>query len=252
MIDVRGMAPIGHDEAMRLQTTEFDRTVELLRTLTDEQWRAPVAECPGWDVLTMYRHVLGASEAGASMRENVHQMRAALAHRRQHGGPLEAALTAVQTRERADLDAAAVLEGLATVGPRCVRGRSRVPGPARRLVRTKVDGPVVETWALGYLIDTVYLRDLWMHRIDAARAVGREPTIDAEHDGRIVADVVAEWARRHGSPFVLTLTGPAGGTYRAGEPSEDTDPISMDAVQFCRTLSGRAEGDGLLSTVVPF
>lgn len=46
-------------------------------------------------------HVLGACEAAASMRENLHQMRAALAHRRRHGGPLEAALSSVQVSERA-------------------------------------------------------------------------------------------------------------------------------------------------------
>jgi len=33
-----------------------------------------------------------------------------------------------------------------------------------------------------------------------------------DHDARIVADVVAEWAGRHGRPFTLHLTGPAGGS----------------------------------------
>ena len=44
--------------------------------------------------------------------------------------------------------------------------------------------------------------------------------LDAEHDGRIVADIVAEWAATHGEPFVLELTGPAGGTYTAGGGGE--------------------------------
>jgi hypothetical protein len=35
---------------------------------------------------------------------------------------------------------------------------------------------VHETWKLGYLIDTSYLRDLRMHRIDAAGALGRVPS----------------------------------------------------------------------------
>jgi hypothetical protein len=39
-----------------------------------------------------------------------------------------------------------------------------------------------------------------MHRADAARAVDRPIELTATHDGRIVADVVAEWARRHGKP----------------------------------------------------
>jgi hypothetical protein len=64
---------------------------------------------------------------------------------------------------------------------------------------------------------------------------------------RIVADVVAEWARGHGQPYRLTLTGPAGGSWSAGG-----EEISLDAVEFCRILSGRAPGTGLLTSAVPF
>ena len=63
---------------------------------------------------------------------------------------------------------------------------------------------------------------------------------DADHDGRIIAEVAAEWARRHGRPHRLVLTGPAGGTFTSGEP--DAETIELDAVEFCRILSGRAEG----------
>ena len=57
----------------------------------------------------MCQHVLGACEAGASIRENIRQMRRARAYRKQHGGPLEAALSAVQVRERARLAPAQVV-----------------------------------------------------------------------------------------------------------------------------------------------
>jgi hypothetical protein len=40
--------------------------------------------------------------------------------------------------------------------------------------------------------------------------------LTADHDGVIVAYVVAEWADRHGKEFLLTLTGPAGGTWKTG------------------------------------
>lgn len=106
-----------------------------------------------------------------------------------------------------------------------------------------------ETWRMGYLLDVILTRDPWMHRVDIARATGREMELSPEHDGRIIADVVAEWARRHGAPFVLTLTGPAGGTYVLGD---DGEQITIDAVDFCRTLSGRATGTGLLTQEVPF
>jgi hypothetical protein len=49
---------------------------------------------------------------------------------------------------------------------------------------------------------------------------------------------------------VLTLTGPAGGRYVAGGGSGEE--LVLDAVEFCRTLSGRASGTGLLAQPVPF
>jgi hypothetical protein len=88
-----------------------------------------------------------------------------------------------------------------------------------------------------------------MHRADIARATGTDMVLTADHDGRIIADVVAEWARRHGQPFTLSLTGPAGGEYIGGRNGEH---IPIDAVEFCRTLAGRAQGTGLLTQEVPF
>ena len=245
--DVSATGPLTHDEAMPLQAVELERTLELLRALSDSDWHAQT-ECPDWDVHRMYLHVLGACEAAASMRENVHQMVAGKRHQKREGGPLEAGLSAVQVRERLDLSPAQLVERLTAIAPVTVRKRTKLPAPVRR-IGMKIDGPVVEKWRLGYLVDTIYLRDLWMHRVDASRATGRELVLTAEHDGRIVADVVAEWARRHGQPIMLTLTGPAGGRFRSGDGGET---IELDAVEFCRTLAGRVEGTGLLATIVPF
>lgn len=103
---------------------------------------------------------------------------------------------------------------------------------------------------MGYLLHVILTRDPWMHRVDIARATGRELVLTPDHDGRIIADVVAEWARRHGQPFKLTLTGPAGGAFLSGDGAGER--IAIDAVEFCRMLSGRAQGRGLLSQAVPF
>ena len=62
----------------------------------------------------------------------------------------------------------------------------------------------------------------------------------------------APLAWRHGRPFALELTGLAGGRWSQGEDSDDAKPLTMDALAFCRVLSGRAEGAGLLATQVPF
>ena len=93
-----------------------------------------------------------------------------------------------------------------------------------------------EAWSLGYVTDVILTRDPWMHRLDLARATGQDPVLTADHDGVIVADVVAEWARRHGQPYRLQLTGPAGGSWSSGAGG---DQIVMDAADFCRVVSGR-------------
>jgi len=245
--DVASIPSIEHREAMALQATELERGLGLLRTLDSDQWSTQT-NCPDWDVRRMWLHVLGACEAGASMRENVHQMRAGRKRRKDLGVPLEAALSGLQVAEREHLSPVELIERLERVAPKTVQGRTRTPRPMRAM-KIGVDAPVVEKWALGYLIDIIYLRDLWMHRVDAARATGGELVLTAEHDGRIVADVVAEWARRHGQPFTLELTGAAGGVFTAGDGDE---PMVIDAVEFCSRLAGRGEATGLLTTIVPF
>ena len=143
-----------------------------------------------------------------------------------------AMMTRVQVERTAALDAAAlVAECHALVGP-AARGRGRLP----RLVRSRATIAVHmddlhERWTLGYLLDVVLTRDAWLHRVDLARALGREPAVTPEHDGAVVADVVADWQRRHGRPVDLTLTGPAGGHWRVAEPAEAAElpPTSQAA-----------------------
>ena len=71
-----------------------------------------------------------------------------------------------------------------------------------------------------------------------------------DDDRAVVADVAAEWRRRHGQPVALTLTGPAGGTLVAGAGGPS---IEIDAIEFCRIVSGRsAPTHALLEHPVPF
>jgi uncharacterized protein (TIGR03083 family) len=115
-----------------------------------------------------------------------------------------------------------------------------------------VDPASPETWTYAYLLDVILTRDTWMHRSDLAEATGRPMTLTAEHDAVIVADVVSEWAARHGQPCTVTLSGPAGGSWSFGDGGDTAVAVDMDAVEFCRILSGRGPASGLLATQVPF
>jgi uncharacterized protein (TIGR03083 family) len=237
---------IPHRTAMRLAATEYQRFLELLRALRPEDWGKPT-ECPGWDVRAMAAHALGMVEMAASIREGRRQLKLA----RQRGGVPIDALTALQVDERAGMTPAQITDRFAARAAKAARGRRRTPGVFRRRpmpVRQQV-GDHEEAWTVGYLVDVILTRDPWMHRADIVRATGANHVQTADHDGVLVADIVAEWAARHGQPFTLRLAGPAGGIWRsgAGGPS-----IELDAVEFCRLVSGRGTPTGLLTTLVPF
>ena len=248
-VSVTDVPAIDHDEAMALAATEYDRFAALVESLSGDAWAAPT-DCTEWTVRDMVLHVLGAAEASASSEENEHQQRAAREWAEANGRPFVDGLGAVQIAERsaiADADIPARVRG---VFPDALNGRTNIPAAARENVTMHVEVPgISETWKLGYLTDLILTRDVWMHRVDISRAAGHEMELSADHDGRLVADIVAEWARRHGRPFTLELAGAAGGTFIHGDGGEE---IAVDAVEFCRIVSGRAPGAGLLTQEVAF
>lgn len=234
--------------AMELAATEYRRCADLLSSLSASEWRAPT-ECPGWDVRQMAAHMLGMVELAASVLESRRQTKRATVD-----GAFDLdELTAVQVRERADWSGPRIAERYARRWPAALRGRRRAPGfVRRRSVPPLLVNGAPEVWTLGYLLDVILTRDPWTHRMDIARALGREQELTRDHDGAIVADVVAEWSERHGKDYALRLTGPAGGTWQVGT---DGPAIDLDAVEFCRVLSGRggrAALETLMSTEVPF
>ena len=234
------------DVAMRLGAAEYERFADMMRTLRPGDWTRPT-ECPGWDVRAMAAHALGMVEMAASVRENYRQLRLA----RRRGGVFIDALTGLQVDERHDMTPAEIVGRFVTRAPKAARGRRRTPGFIRGRVMPEPQqvGGRDEAWTIGYLVDVILTRDPWMHRADIARATGAAHVLTAEHDGVLVADVAAEWAARHGRPYTLRLTGPAGGSWASGEGGP---VIETDAVEFCRALSGRGHADGLLAIQVPF
>jgi uncharacterized protein (TIGR03083 family) len=245
--DVATIARIDHAEAMRIAAVENRKVGEALRGLRPADWARPT-DCPRWDVHALAAHIIGSAAAQASPREFARQVRL--------GRPVVAEIGAqywwdgmneVHVRERAGRPAGQLIAEWDTVWPRAVRARTRLPRPIARLPLLALPAPVGRQ-PVAYLFDVGFTRDAWMHRIDLAEATGTPFQADAGHDGRIVADLVAEWAVSHGEPFHLSLSGPAGGEFTAGSNGEH---VAMDAVQFARTLAGRRNGDGVLAHPLP-
>ena len=243
---VQHVPALSREEAAVLAADENQRFVDLVLSLAADDWAEPT-DCPAWDVRALVSHVVGAMEANVSILQFIHQLRAG--KRAAGDRPDIDGMTEVQVRERADMTPVQLTERLVVVAPKAARARRRVPALVRgRTMKVEVGG-VMEPWRLGYLFDVIFTRDTWMHRVDIARATDRPLVLTADHDGRLVADVVAEWARRHGQPFTLRLEGPAGGVFTGGDAGEE---LTLDAVEFCRTVSGRSTGSGLLTQEVPF
>jgi uncharacterized protein (TIGR03083 family) len=235
--------------AMHLATVEYARCAELMAQLETRQWSAPTVNS-GWDVRDTAGHMLGMVQMMSSVPQLLTQMSTSTREAKKAKAPVSIDfLTALQVRRNAGLTTAELLQRWRDLAPKAVRGRRRMPGLIlrRTMPESQLVGGRLERWTFGYLVDVILTRDPFMHRLDICAATGVDPRVTSDHDGRLVADVVHEWAERHGQPYTLELTGPAGGVWGTGG-----ERITMDAMRFCRVVSGRGGGTGLLTTAVPF
>jgi uncharacterized protein (TIGR03083 family) len=240
--DVTTIPRIAHDEAMRIDAVENSRFAGLLASFEPGDWTEPT-DCVRWDVRALAAHVVGSAAGQASPREFVRQVRKGRLLVAEIGGKFWwDGMNELQVRERADLSTQELVAEWDAMSARALRARTGLPRPIARLPLLNLPAPVGRQ-PLSYLFDVGFTRDVWMHRIDLARAAAKTLDVDPDHDGRIVADLVAEWASTHGEPFTLTLGGAPGGQFRAGTGGERVD---MDAIEFCRIVAERGHGTGVL------
>ena len=216
---------IERPEARVLAEEEFRRVATLVGSLAPDDWAQPT-DCTEWDVRKLALHVLGSADAQASFGQFLHQLRRGIPLNKQ----IDAhhwvdGLNELQIRERSRLTNDEIVAQLAAIGPHAVEGRWGTPFPMRYL--PIAFGPPIGWVPLKYLLD-----------------VGFTP----DHDGRLVADIVAEWASIHGEPFELVLEGPAGGKFSQGINGER---VEIDAIEFIRVLAGRRPGTGVLANPLP-
>lgn len=239
----------GHAEWMPVARRTYERVADAFAALGPDDW-ARQTPCDGWTVRDLAGHLLGAMRAAARLRETLSQQRAVRARIERTGEVEVDALTAIQIERTAGLEPAQLVSEMRSLVEPAVAGRARIPGWIRRRAGFRVRlGAIDERWTLDYFLGCILTRDAWLHRIDLADALGASPRLD-DDDRVVVGDVASEWARRHGQPVRLDLTGPAGGQLVVGTGAEE---LTLDAVEFCRVVSGRSTHDHpLLGQPVPF
>lgn len=245
---VRFEAVPDHTTWMALTQDAYRRLADAFADVADDEWGLPTP-CEGWSVRDMGGHVLGAMRSAASFRELASQQREIKARAKRTGENEVDVMTAVQIERTEELDPAALVREMQSLVEPAVKGRARMPGFLRRAAKLDVViGSLDEKWTLDYLLGCILTRDAWLHRVDLADSTGRPLDLD-ENDRTIVGDVAVEWARRHGKDVDLQLTGPAGGCLQVGSGPR----LEIDAVEFCRVLSGRATHEHpLMAQEVPF
>src|SRR5436309_8199838 len=103
-------------------TTEYQRVLDQLASLNDDEWRAPTCNT-GWDVRALAAHMLGMVAMSASVPEQLRQMRAA----RKRGGLFIDALTALQVEKYDGWSPQQIVAELARLAPKAVKGRMKMP-----------------------------------------------------------------------------------------------------------------------------
>jgi uncharacterized protein (TIGR03083 family) len=233
-----------HVEAMHIAEVEYGRFLELLRSLGDDDWSRPT-DNDRWDVSQVVSHLVAMSQGIAGFpRELLRQQKQGKSIAREEGLSKFDGFTEFQSKMHGR--GRQLIPRAEEHFARALRRRQRFPGILRPV---KTPQPPWGWWSFAYMIDDILTRDVWMHRVDISRATGRPLLLTPEHDGRVVSNIVREFAAKWRRPFSLVLTGPVGGRYVNGDAR---DEIRLDAVEFCRILSGRSDGHGLPTDLVAF
>src|SRR6266545_58636 len=210
-INARQIPPITLDRVAEVATAELEAFIALLADLDDRDWARPT-DCAGWTVHDLTAHLVGQYQGLAKL--SVFLRRHRRAHRRYP------ALSRLDADNRQHIDDLGGRSGrelvamLAAIGPKAIRARRRVPALLRRqrIGRMYPEESLPDD-RLGYVLDVLGLRDLWMHRVDLA------------------------WAWE-GPPVLLELTGRAGGRWTLGQGAP-VATVRADTVDYLRALSGR-------------
>ncbi|HXV42941.1 MAG TPA: maleylpyruvate isomerase N-terminal domain-containing protein, partial [Anaerolineae bacterium] len=218
--NVADIPPLSHKEAGAMARMELERFIALLETLSADDWLKPTY-CTQWNVHQMVSHQAGAYAGYASWTEFKRQW--ASPPKPKSGQITVDAINDLQVADRIRAMPAELIAELREVGPKAIANRQRIPAFIRglrfdpqsflyawrpldflRALRWPY-GPTVAAFKhdeqavrgimrLDYIIDLIYIRDTWMHRIDICLATGRGMVLTDEHDGRMMALIMRDLA----------------------------------------------------------
>lgn len=235
------ITPLNRVEAPALARAELSRILPVIESLEGDDWQQPTA-CTLWTVREMVAHLAGCSACYASWGEFARQY-LLNPYMRQEAEPVDG-INRRQVEDRADAAPEELVAEFRECSPKAIRTRARLPW-LLRIIPLNLGDPVGYA-PISYLIDTIFTRDWWLHRLDICRATGRTMKLDSEHDARItelaMLDIAKQLAKQGAATHtvIVELTGPAGGTFHYGPDRAPDAVIQMDALDFHWMTSGRA------------
>ena len=201
----------------------------LLAQLSPEEWDA-VTACDPWTVKDVSAHLLAWCDALCSPRALAAQARAGLRRRKRFDNLLDAHNDG-QVEAARSQSPQEVLDRLRVMLPRAAKLRRRL-GSSLHYVPAYA-GFLGGTANLGYLLTSIFPRDILVHAIDVADATGREAPVSAAGE-RIAADMLRDWARRTGAQATVETSR---GVYVAGDGG--ATKISGSTAALVHRLAGR-------------
>lgn len=242
-IPATGIPAADRNTAAAGYTAVMSGIAEQLAALEAKDWAA-ATDCAGWTVRDIAAHLLGAQEDILSVRRTLRRRR--LGHRRYPRLSLLDAANQQQIDNHAEDPNDAVARSYRANTPKVAQRVRSFPTVLSGIPVDKTMAPGGLPLRLGYLFNTIYLRDAWMHGIDLDRATGVPRAVtaaDAMVVRQILRDVATVWA--DGPSVELELSGEVCGTFRLGPIDGLASRVTADGVDFCRRLSGRQPDAGV-------
>ena len=214
---------------------QFDSLEQLLQSLDEAGWNAPVPRCPGWSVSDVVLHLAQTNEMAAASAQ----------------GRLGEAVSS-WTGNNVDEGADHMVEAERGAAPADVLARWRAAADDSLSSLRDVDPSERVQWVAGTLaprtLATTRLSETWIHTGDVADAVGTPPPMPTEVLRQIawLAWKTLPYAfQRDGEAMsgevAVVVTSPDGDEWTFGDPSSAATVVRGPAQEWCLVAARRLD-----------